>query len=149
MRNRPEALTRRYSSSSALIVGHAAGPGAATGCSMDALLDLVDEIELPAATLDLPDAERRQDRRRQKRQENESDEAPGAAVDRVRVFAVDSGSAGHGIWLMSCAASASCWCSDGTSPTAIRESAITTRTRVKISAIIDQPPSDLGLMCRK
>src|SRR5262249_24675711 len=117
--------------------------------SVDAMLDAVDQREFPCATLDLTDAEPDQDDDAGKREDREPRRANARFAARTVLAVVRRSSAVHYIRSI-------CWAGIGimlplrwfmthTEP----DIAITTITMVKISAIMLQPFSDLGLMCRK
>ena len=114
---------------------------------MNALLDTVDQRQLLGAALDLPDVERDQNGKGREREDREPQ--GGARSLAVRAFRL----ACHGlqlahfipvIWWIGIMLLLR-WFITHSEP----DSAITTMTMVKISAIMLQPFSDLVFMCRK
>ena len=111
---------------------------------MDASIDAGDEVELPGPPLHLPEAEPGEDNG-ENRQQSEKRDPPPAPLRG------DGGRCGHrpphigwspgaiGIMLLLR------WYITHSEPASM----ITTMTTVKISAIIDHPPSERVFMCRK
>ena len=117
---------------------------------MNALLDPVDQRELPGPPFDLPDAEtdqaddgseqqHREPQGRRTRCRSRAARSPDLASHRPK--------GGHGILLISWTGIMLVvrWCMTHSDP----DSAITTMTMVKISAIMLQPFSDVVFMCSK
>jgi len=118
---------------------------------VNALPDPLDQVELPAPAFHLPDPERDEARRQQHTEQGEEDPARrppiGAAASGNIVRSLPRRHGCHGNWLASCSGImfAFRWYITHSEP----ESAMTTMTIVKSSAIIVQPPSELAFMCRK
>src|SRR5689334_7673472 len=113
---------------------------------MNALLDTFDQRELPLAALDLPGAQRDQDGEGNEREDREPQRRARSLQAARRVRSVSHGVAHFipliwwiGIMLLLR------WCITHSDP----DSAITTMTMVKISAIMVQPFSEAVFMCRK
>jgi len=114
---------------------------------MNALLDAVDQRQLPGAAFDLPDAEGDQSNEGSE-QENRAPQGRTRSPRGAAWFVILGA---HGIahfipvisWIGIMLLFR--WFITHSEP----DSAITTITMVKISAIMLQPFSDLGLMCRK
>lgn len=114
---------------------------------MNALLDAVDQRELPGAPLDLPDAEGDQNNEGGERENREPRARTRSPCGAARFVIPGSHGTAHFIPVISWIGIMLLlrWFITHSEP----DSAITTITMVKISAIMLQPFSDLGLMCRK
>ena len=114
---------------------------------MNPLLDAVDQSELPGATLDLPDAEAHQDNESGERENREPQGRTRSLCGAAHVVVHGAHEIAHFIPVISWIGIMLLlrWFITHSEP----DSAITTITMVKISAIMLQPFSDLGLMCRK
>ena len=114
---------------------------------MNALLDAADQSELPGATFDLPDAEAHEDSECGERKNREPPGRTRSPCGLARFVVLGAHANAHfmpviswiGIMLLLR------WFITHSEP----DSAITTMTMVKISAIMLQPFSDLVFMCRK
>ena len=114
---------------------------------MSALLDALDQRQLPGAALDLPDAERDQGREGREREDRKPQRrAHGMAARPLCLDCYDPGLA-HFIPLIWCIGIMLLlrWLITHSEP----DSAITTMTMVKINAIMLQPFSEAVFMCRK
>ena len=114
---------------------------------MDALLDAVDQGKLPGAAFDLPDAEGDQNNEGGERKGREPQGRARSRSQAARFVIFWSHEIAHFIPVISWIGIMLLlrWFITHSEP----DSAITTMTMVKISAIMLQPFSDFGLMCRK
>ena len=114
---------------------------------MNALLDAVDQRKFPGAALDLPDAEGDQDNESGERENREPQGRTRSSCGAARFVILGAHAIAHFIPVISCIGIMLLlrWFITHSEP----DSAITTMTMVKINAIMLQPFSDLGLMCRK
>ena len=114
---------------------------------MNALLDAVDQRQLPGAAFDLPDAEGDQESEGGEREDREPQGGARSLAARPGCLVCHGHGLAHFIPVVSCIGIMLLlrWFMTHSEP----DSAITTMTMVKISAIMLQPFSDLGLMCRK
>ena len=115
---------------------------------MDALLDTVDQRQLPGPALDLPDAECDQNDEDDQREDREPQGRGARSLAARRTVPVCHGpDFVHFIPLIWCIGIMLLlrWLITHSEP----DSAITTMTMVKIRAIMLQPFSDVVFMCRK
>ena len=114
---------------------------------MNALLDTVDQGELPGAAFDLPDAEGDQYNEGDERENREPRVLTRSPSGAARFAILGAHEIAHFIPVISCIGIMLLlrWFITHSEP----DSAITTITMVKISAIIVQPPSDCGFICKK
>ena len=114
---------------------------------MNALLDALDQRQLPGAALDLPDAEGNEENQGGKREHRDPQRRPRGLVMRFGRLACHGPVLAHFIPVISWIGIMLLlrWFITHSEP----DSAITTMTMVKISAIMLQPFSDLVFMCRK
>ncbi len=114
---------------------------------MDALLDAVDQCELPGAAFDLPDAESDQEDEGGEREDREPQGGARGLATRPGCLVYHGPGLAHFIPVISWIGIMLLlrWFMTHSEP----DSAITTMTMVKISAIMLQPFSDLVFMCRK
>src|SRR3954453_13741153 len=114
---------------------------------MNALFDAVDQREFPGSSFDLPDAQCDQKDEGGERKDREPQGRARSLVERALSLACHAPGLAHFIPVISWIGIMLLlrWFITHSEP----DSAITTMTMVKISAIMLQPFSDLVLMCRK